>query len=177
MIRINQNGGYNITIYHNFIDEVQHFRQHWWKCNKCNHILKRAMNRKPGPNDWWYGRHQAKCGGEYIKIKEPEKTKKRSRDESSSTKKGKKKAKEGNDLHKYFPVIKEDKESDKLIDLKELLSIETKENNNDINSTQTVLGTKDQPIMIDDIEDSIENNNNNNDFILSFQDKVKCPGM
>lgn len=30
------------------------------------------MNRAPGPNDLWWAEHQAKCGGTYTKIKEPE---------------------------------------------------------------------------------------------------------
>lgn len=71
MNHINEAGGYNITIYHSFKDEVDHFRTHWWECNKCKHVLKRAMNRKPGPYDYWFHGHQKRCGGDYIKIREP----------------------------------------------------------------------------------------------------------
>lgn len=31
------------------------------------------MNRAPGKNDLWYSDHQKKCGGQFIKISEPEK--------------------------------------------------------------------------------------------------------
>lgn len=30
------------------------------------------MNRAPGPNDFWWKEHQQTCGGQFIKIKEPE---------------------------------------------------------------------------------------------------------
>lgn len=33
------------------------------------------MNRAPGPNDFWWSSHQAQCGGKFIKIKEPTKSK------------------------------------------------------------------------------------------------------
>jgi hypothetical protein len=32
MHRINKAGGYHITIYHSFMEEVAYFRQHHWKC-------------------------------------------------------------------------------------------------------------------------------------------------
>lgn len=85
---INSNGGFNITVYHSFHDEVSHFRTHWWQCDKCKYIIKRAMNRAPGPSDWWWPRHQSECGGSYTKIKSPpvsENPKKRKRDDKSSS--------------------------------------------------------------------------------------------
>lgn len=30
------------------------------------------MNRAPGPSDYWWANHKARCGGNFIKIKEPE---------------------------------------------------------------------------------------------------------
>lgn len=30
------------------------------------------MNRAPGPSDFWWNEHQQSCGGQFIKIKEPE---------------------------------------------------------------------------------------------------------
>lgn len=30
------------------------------------------MNRAPGPNDNWFAEHQRNCGGEFIKVKEPD---------------------------------------------------------------------------------------------------------
>lgn len=64
MNAINLYTGLNVTIYHNFHDEVDNCRKHVWKCNGiCKDwppyygIVKRAMNRAPGPNDNWYKEH------------------------------------------------------------------------------------------------------------------------
>ena len=55
------------------------YKQHWWKCNgPCQKrppfhgVVKRSMNRPPGPSDRWYNDHRSNCGGTYTKIKEPE---------------------------------------------------------------------------------------------------------
>ncbi|CAG7822028.1 unnamed protein product, partial [Allacma fusca] len=79
MHRINQLTGTHITIYHSFHDEVNHYKTHWWKCDgPCQHrppfhgIVKRSMNRKPGPTDTWFKSHQSTCGGTFVKIREPE---------------------------------------------------------------------------------------------------------
>ena len=79
MRRINAKTGTSISVYHNFHDEVDSYRTHWWKCDgPCQHqrpfygIVKRSMNRAPGSYDRWWNEHQAKCGGTFIKIKEPE---------------------------------------------------------------------------------------------------------
>ncbi|XP_039260290.2 uncharacterized protein LOC120336638 [Styela clava] len=79
MYRINKETGTNITIYHNFHDEVDQLRQHWWRCQgSCRTkppyfgFVKRSMNRAPSPRDTWWPRHQMTCGGTYIKVKEPE---------------------------------------------------------------------------------------------------------
>lgn len=79
MNRINQASGTNITIYHSFHDEVDVYRQHWWRCNgPCQNrrpffgYVKRAMNRPPSARDPWWAEHQRTCGGTYTKIKEPE---------------------------------------------------------------------------------------------------------
>ena len=70
------------------------YKQHWWKCNgPCQHkppffgVVKRAMNRAPSPNDYWWENHQRTCGGTYTKIKEPEgygESKSRKRDNGAS---------------------------------------------------------------------------------------------
>ena len=67
-------------IYHSFHDEVRLYQNHWWRCNgPCQRrapyfgTVRRAMNRAPGPADFWFAEHKAKCGGQFIKIKEPEK--------------------------------------------------------------------------------------------------------
>ncbi|XP_042325090.1 LOW QUALITY PROTEIN: DNA-dependent metalloprotease SPRTN [Sceloporus undulatus] len=79
MHRINSLTGANITIYHDFHDEVDSYRQHWWRCNgPCQNrkpyfgYVKRAMNRAPSANDFWWSEHQNTCGGTFTKIKEPE---------------------------------------------------------------------------------------------------------
>lgn len=79
MYRINVEAGTQISIYHNFHDEVSLYQQHWWKCNgPCQYskpfygFVKRSINRAPGPYDRWWANHQAICSGSFIKIKEPE---------------------------------------------------------------------------------------------------------
>ncbi|KAL0100275.1 hypothetical protein PUN28_019573 [Cardiocondyla obscurior] len=91
MHRINKEAGTNITIYHNFHDEVKLYRQHWWKCNgPCQHkppffgTVRRSMNRPPGPSDYWWPEHQQRCNGQFIKIKEPENFKSRSKQNDKS---------------------------------------------------------------------------------------------
>uniref|UniRef100_T1JGT5 Protein with SprT-like domain at the N terminus n=1 Tax=Strigamia maritima TaxID=126957 RepID=T1JGT5_STRMM len=79
MHRINKLTGANVTVYHNFHDEVNHYHTHWWLCDgPCRHrppfygYVKRAMNRAPGPNDTWWSEHRATCGGTFNKIKQPD---------------------------------------------------------------------------------------------------------
>ncbi|KAI8505400.1 hypothetical protein Bbelb_165890 [Branchiostoma belcheri] len=79
MHRINKQAGTNISVYHNFHDEVDAYRQHWWRCDgPCQKwrpyfgIVRRAMNWPPSARDPWFADHQRKCGGTYHKIKEPE---------------------------------------------------------------------------------------------------------
>ncbi|XP_063971948.1 DNA-dependent metalloprotease dvc-1-like isoform X3 [Diachasmimorpha longicaudata] len=93
MNRINAAAGTKITIYHNFHEEVKLYQQHWWKCNgPCRHrgpyfgTVRRAMNRAPGPSDRWYEEHRRTCGGTFIKIREPEKNSKDSKQTSKNAK-------------------------------------------------------------------------------------------
>ncbi|KAL3052198.1 hypothetical protein OYC64_004867 [Pagothenia borchgrevinki] len=79
MDRINDATGTQISVYHSFHDEVDVYRQHWWKCNgPCQNrkpyfgFVKRAMNRAPSSQDPWWGDHRRTCGGTYTKVKEPE---------------------------------------------------------------------------------------------------------
>ncbi|XP_076676921.1 DNA-dependent metalloprotease SPRTN isoform X2 [Andrena cerasifolii] len=79
MNRINEAAGTKISIYHSFHDEVKLYQQHWWRCNgPCQGrapyfgTVRRAMNRAPGLSDFWWKEHQRSCGGQFIKIKEPE---------------------------------------------------------------------------------------------------------
>uniref|UniRef100_A0A2K6VLF4 Protein with SprT-like domain at the N terminus n=1 Tax=Onchocerca volvulus TaxID=6282 RepID=A0A2K6VLF4_ONCVO len=79
MHRINMRAGTNITIYHNFHNEVRYHQKHWWRCTGPCRMrspfygwVKRSMNRPPSKNDFWWKEHQMTCGGNFIKIKEPE---------------------------------------------------------------------------------------------------------
>lgn len=70
---------YNITTFHNFHDEVDVYRTHIWQCDgPCLHqppyfgLVKRAMNRPPGPSDAWFRNHTEYCGGTFTKIAGPE---------------------------------------------------------------------------------------------------------
>jgi hypothetical protein len=80
MYEINKSTGFNITVYHNFHDEVDYHKKHVWRCcgvcrTKAPYYgyVKRAMNRAPGKNDFWWDEHKNNCGGDFIKIQEPEK--------------------------------------------------------------------------------------------------------
>ncbi|XP_059616927.1 DNA-dependent metalloprotease SPRTN [Phlebotomus argentipes] len=82
MHSINRVAGTNISVYHSFHDEVNVYRTHVWRCNgTCQHrepfygYVRRTMNRNPGPSDYWWKAHEQSCGGHFVKIREPEKTK------------------------------------------------------------------------------------------------------
>eukprot|EP00079_Xenopus_tropicalis_P008908 XP_002932490.2 PREDICTED: sprT-like domain-containing protein Spartan [Xenopus tropicalis] len=57
-----------VQIYHDFIQEYESLKRHWWKCNgPCQQVVKRLTDRNPGTKA-----HKRKCGGDFIKIQEPE---------------------------------------------------------------------------------------------------------
>jgi len=125
MNNINAMTGLNISVYHSFHDEVDYFRKHVWKCNgPCQHqkpfygLVKRAMNRAPGPTDYWWKQHQEKCGGQYIKIEGPEfnqEGKNKDQDKDKDKKQPNKKRKPtvpSNDLNKYLKKTKSSSEYD-----------------------------------------------------------------
>lgn len=114
MHEINKKTGTNITVYHTFHDEVELYKKHWWRCEgACRErkpfygYVKRVANRAPGPNDLWWKSHQSTCGGNFIKIKEPEKVeKKKKTTKKPAADKGKKPVADkgkNNDIRKYFP--------------------------------------------------------------------------
>ncbi|KAF5280717.1 hypothetical protein FQR65_LT15008 [Abscondita terminalis] len=105
MYRINAEAGTNITVYHSFHDEVRLYQQHWWRCDgPCQQrkpyfgMVRRATNRAPGPYDRWWIDHQQNCGGTFIKVKEPEKTTKKSQKENRL-------GDSKNDIRKFYPVV------------------------------------------------------------------------
>ncbi|KAL1646855.1 hypothetical protein SLS58_002990 [Diplodia intermedia] len=80
---INAHGGFDVTVFHTFHDEVDSYRTHVWVCDgPCRAsppyfgIVKRSMNRAPGRSDSWWSRHEQDCGGAFTKIAEPDLTKK-----------------------------------------------------------------------------------------------------
>ncbi|XP_029450081.1 sprT-like domain-containing protein Spartan isoform X2 [Rhinatrema bivittatum] len=80
-----------VEIYHNFHDEVDEYRKHWWRCNgPCQNrkpylgYVKRAMNRPPSAIDTWWADHQHTCGGTFLKIKEPENYSKKGKEKSKT---------------------------------------------------------------------------------------------
>ncbi|NXI48573.1 SPRTN protein, partial [Galbula dea] len=93
MRRINRLTGANVTIYHSFHDEVDSYRQHWWRCNgPCRNrkpyfgYVKRSMNRAPSARDFWWVEHQETCGGTFTKVKEPENFSKKPKDKTQPAK-------------------------------------------------------------------------------------------
>ena len=42
---------YNIATHHDWSAEVDHYRTHHWRCQKCALLVKRATNRPPQPAD------------------------------------------------------------------------------------------------------------------------------
>ncbi|KAF1505391.1 SprT-like domain-containing protein Spartan, partial [Eudyptula minor novaehollandiae] len=93
MRRINRLTGANVTIYHTFHDEVDLYRQHWWRCNgPCQNrkpyfgYVKRSMNRAPSARDFWWIEHQETCGGTFTKVKEPENFSKKSKEKTQPAK-------------------------------------------------------------------------------------------
>jgi hypothetical protein len=102
------NGGYNINVYHTMVDEVEYYKQHHWQCSKCGTLVKRSTNRPPQPADCrtriadrgsgniectdhqcTFHNHLRSCGGEFIKVKEPEeysqKNKKKSKKDDTAS--------------------------------------------------------------------------------------------
>ena len=67
------------------IAEVEYYRNHHWRCELCGNEVRRSMNRPPQEADCWrragaacrdnrcaWHMHLRFCGGQYIKVKEPE---------------------------------------------------------------------------------------------------------
>ncbi|KAM4632791.1 DNA-dependent metalloprotease SPRTN [Polymixia lowei] len=103
MNRINEASGTKITVYHSFHDEVDVYRQHWWRCDgPCQNrkpyfgYVKRAMNRAPSSLDPWWADHQRSCGGTYTKVKEPEGYRKKGKADGNKDKKSQDKKPSGN---------------------------------------------------------------------------------
>lgn len=77
--RINKVSKANITVYHEFHDEVESYRVHKWRCDgTCQFrspyygYVRRAVNRAPSPRDLWWAQHERDCGGLFHKVAGPE---------------------------------------------------------------------------------------------------------
>ncbi|KAL6741128.1 hypothetical protein Aduo_014414 [Ancylostoma duodenale] len=112
MYRINKMANTRITIYHSFHDEVEVYKQHWWRCDgPCRDrkpfygYVKRSSNRAPGPNDLWWNSHKASCNGTFQKIKEPEGYGQKKRKANGETIIPEKKPSPKNTLDRYFATV------------------------------------------------------------------------
>lgn len=121
--------------------------QHWWKCDgPCSKrppyygLVKRSMNRPPGPSDHWYKEHQKNCGGTFHKIKEPEKIKKTN----------KKKDEKQHKITSFLTDENKKNEKDNNNDIK----LKKNNNNNEKNEMEKVLYTSSED---SDFEEYIKN--------------------
>lgn len=96
MRRINLEGQCKVTVFHDFHDEVRHFKSHVWRCSgPCKDRppyhgwVRRAMNRPPGPSDPWFYSHETTCGGHWVKVSEPENFRSKKKVEGGDGTKGK----------------------------------------------------------------------------------------
>ncbi|KAG4077693.1 hypothetical protein HA402_015736 [Bradysia odoriphaga] len=96
MTNINKAAGTNITVYHTFIDEVNFYKTHIWRCNGiCQHrgpffgYVRRTSNRAPGANDQWWAHHQEQCGGTFLKVSQPDPVAKKPRGKAGTVTAGK----------------------------------------------------------------------------------------
>jgi hypothetical protein len=79
---VNNHGGYGVSVFHTFHDEVDSYRTHVWECGgPCKGrapffgLVKRSMNRASGKGDSWWAGHLEACGGSFKKVAEPEMSK------------------------------------------------------------------------------------------------------
>ena len=87
MNEINKETGFNVTVYHNFLDEVSYYAKYVWRCNGiCRNkkpyygYVRRQMNRPPQKADKWFMKHQKECGGTFIRISPTEEEEKKEKE-------------------------------------------------------------------------------------------------
>ena len=178
MKEINEITGFNITVYHNFLDEVEYYTKYVWRCNgKCRNqppffgYVKRQVNRPPQKADKWWSQHEKNCGGMFERIKPTDK-------EIENEKKKKKKNKNKNLIEKFFNnvndikndkninnnVLKEKNLNDNIININNNNII-----NNNLKNNKNILTIKDY----NNENNNIKNNNNkeNNKKIRKNENK------
>ena len=116
-------GGYNITVYHTMTAEVDYYKQHHWRCERCGIEWRRANNRAPQEADCFqrpadphcqdrrckWHMHLQTCGADKIKkVKEPEGyvRKKKNVDGGGGGEGSSKRVKTGNVEHKQPDISK-----------------------------------------------------------------------
>lgn len=122
MHEINRVAGTKISVYHTFNDEVDLYKTHWWRCDgPCKNrqpyfgFVKRTCNRAPGSNDRWWKEHDLSCGGNFVKVKEPEKGEKKTKVKKVKPALPSPKSPSCADIRKYFkPTEKDEKVTPKL---------------------------------------------------------------
>uniref|UniRef100_A0A6I8QKR3 SprT-like domain-containing protein n=1 Tax=Xenopus tropicalis TaxID=8364 RepID=A0A6I8QKR3_XENTR len=85
---LNNSLGTNITvsITHCFYEEVEALKRHWWECDgPCQKVVKRARNMAPSNKERWFREHEQTCGGNFIKISEPETPVRKKRNSKKAT--------------------------------------------------------------------------------------------
>lgn len=97
------------------------------------------MNRAPGPSDYWWDDHKRKCGGTFVKIKEPEKQENKKQDKKRAS------PKPSGDITKYINTNNTGKNISKPI-LKESNNVPVKPNLVK-NSSNTVVISKKNNIV------------------------------
>ena len=87
MNEINKETGFNVSVYHKFLDEVSYYAKYVWRCNGiCRNkkpyygYVRRQMNRPPQKADKWFMKHQKECGGTFIRISPTEEEEKKEKE-------------------------------------------------------------------------------------------------
>ena len=178
MKEINEITGFNITVYHNFLDEVEYYTKYVWRCNgKCRNqppffgYVKRQVNRPPQKADKWWSQHEKNCGGMFERIKPTD-------EEIENKKKNKNNKNNKNLIEKFFNnvndikndkninnnVLKEKNLNDNIININNNNII-----NNNLKNNKNILSIKDY----NNENNNIKNNNNkeNNKKIRKNENK------
>ena len=168
MKEINDITGFNISVYHNFIDEVEYYTKYVWRCDgKCRNekpyygYVKRQVNRPPQKADKWWDEHEKKCGGKFIRIKPTDEE----IENEKKKKKNKKKNVKNNKIDKFLNnnVLKEKNNNNNNIKN----NIHTIKNNNNINNNNNNNNIKNNNISNKENNNKLRKNENKNIFTLN----------
>ena len=167
MKEINEITGFNISVYHNFIDEVEYYTKYVWRCDgKCRNeapyfgYVRRQVNRPPQKADRWWDEHEKKCGGKFVRIKPTE-------EEIENEKKKKKKRKKNgkcSKIDKFLDNVLKEKNNNNIKD-----NSHTIKNNNNINNNNNNIKKNNNNIKNNNNKENnkIRKNENKNIFTLN----------